>query len=104
MHELASRRWVAMPDVDERVKEILAKVQEEGDEALTTYTRQFDCKFIDSLGLRVSDRERQAAREHPEVHRFRPAATSHLPQSAAGHRVFRVGHTAEQPVQVGPSR
>lgn len=57
----------ASPDsaVARRVSEILAAVQSEGDEALTTFTRQFDCKFIDSLGLRVSRREIMAA--YPSV-------------------------------------
>jgi len=44
-----------------QVREILDVVKRDGDEALTNYTRQFDCRFIDSLGLRVAEREREAA-------------------------------------------
>ena len=64
VHELSRHTSALMPEVEERVKEILAAVRSEGDEAVTTYTRQFDCKFIDSLGLRVSEREIDAARRH----------------------------------------
>lgn len=60
---LAERRREPDLDVVARVREILATVRREGDEAVTTYTRQFDCKFIDSLGLRVSEREFSAAQK-----------------------------------------
>ena len=54
---LAERRLQPDPAVDARVREILESVRKEGDEALTTLTRQYDCRFIDSVGLRVSTRE-----------------------------------------------
>ena len=58
---LVQRRWEVNREVEDRVREILDDVQKEGDEAVTTYTRQLDCKLIDSLGLTVSEREREAA-------------------------------------------
>ena len=58
---LAERRLEPDPEVDFRVREILKKVRAEGDEALTTLTRQYDCRFIDSLGLRVSRKEVEGA-------------------------------------------
>ena len=59
--QLPERVQEQRQDVEERVRAILAAVRADGDEAVTTYTRQLDCKFIDSIGLRVSDREREAA-------------------------------------------
>jgi histidinol dehydrogenase len=58
---LAGRRLEPDPLVDSRVREILNRVRAEGDEALTTLTRQYDCRFIDSLGLRVSRKEVEGA-------------------------------------------
>src|ERR1039457_4892502 len=60
---LAVRRMEPDPEVDHRVREILERVRVEGDEALTTLTRQYDCRFIDSLGLRVSGKEVEGAYE-----------------------------------------
>ena len=60
---LAERRLEPDPEVDHRVREILERVRAEGDEALTTLTRQYDCRFIDSLGLRVSGKEVEGAYE-----------------------------------------
>jgi histidinol dehydrogenase len=60
---LAVRRMEPDPEVDHRVREILERVRAEGDEALTTLTRQYDCRFIDSLGLRVSGKEVEGAYE-----------------------------------------
>ncbi|HUI63887.1 MAG TPA: histidinol dehydrogenase [Bacteroidota bacterium] len=54
---LAERRLEADPAIEQRVREILEQVRSDGDEAVTTLTRQYDCRFIDSLGLRVSDRD-----------------------------------------------
>jgi histidinol dehydrogenase len=54
---LAERRLEPDPAIERRVREILEKVSTEGDEALTTLTRQYDCRFIDSLGLRISRNE-----------------------------------------------
>ncbi|HUI09566.1 MAG TPA: histidinol dehydrogenase [Bacteroidota bacterium] len=54
---LALRRQETDPSVEARVREIVESVRKEGDEALTTLTRQYDCRFIDSVGLRVSARE-----------------------------------------------
>ncbi len=58
---LAERRLEPDPVIEGRVREILEKVRIEGDEALTTLTRQYDCRFIDSLGLRVSRNEVEGA-------------------------------------------
>ena len=58
---LAARRSEPDREVATRVREILETVRREGEEAVTTYTRQFDCRFIDSLGLRVSEREINSA-------------------------------------------
>ena len=57
VYALADRRLEADPAIEQRVREILGQVRSEGDEAVTTLTRQYDCRFIDSLGLRVSDRD-----------------------------------------------
>ena len=48
-------------DLRDRVEQILEEVRTEGDEALTTLTRQLDCRFIDSLGLRVAARDIDSA-------------------------------------------
>jgi histidinol dehydrogenase len=54
---IAERKMEFDPDVERRAREIIAKVRAEGDEAVTTLTRQLDCRYIDSLGLRVGSRE-----------------------------------------------
>ena len=61
VRELTERR--AEPDqvVEARSREILDRVRREGDEEVTTLTRQLDCRFIDSLGLRVSEKEIEGA-------------------------------------------
>jgi histidinol dehydrogenase len=61
--ELARRHSVASPEIESRVREILHAVETEGDEALTTFTRELDCRFIDSLGLLVTERERDSAKK-----------------------------------------
>jgi histidinol dehydrogenase len=58
---ILERRNDADPAVDARVREILERVRAEGDEALTTLTRQLDCRYIDSLGLRVARRDVETA-------------------------------------------
>ncbi|HTY59355.1 MAG TPA: histidinol dehydrogenase [Bacteroidota bacterium] len=58
---LAERRLEPDPQIEARVREILEKIRTEGDEALTTLTRQYDCRFIDSLGLRVTRKEVEGA-------------------------------------------
>jgi len=60
---LAERRLEPDPAVEARVRDIVERVRSEGDEALTTLTRQYDCRFIDSLGLRVSRKEVEGAYE-----------------------------------------
>ena len=57
----AERRLEPDPVIEGRVREIVEKIRMEGDEALTTLTRQYDCRFIDSLGLRVSRKEVEGA-------------------------------------------
>lgn len=49
------------PDVERRAREIIGRVRSEGDEALTTLTRQLDCRYIDSLGIRVPVRDLERA-------------------------------------------
>jgi len=58
---LARREWVNDPVIEAKVREIVDRVRKEGDEAVTTYTRQLDCGLIDSLGLLVPAREVDAA-------------------------------------------
>ncbi len=58
---LARRQWEPDPVIEAKVREIVERVRKEGDEAVTTYTRQLDCALIDSLGLLVSPREVDAA-------------------------------------------
>jgi histidinol dehydrogenase len=58
---LARREWVNDPVIEGKVREIVEHVRREGDEAVTTYTRQLDCSLIDALGLIVSAREVDAA-------------------------------------------
>ncbi len=58
---LVHRKWEADPVIEAKVREIVERVRNEGDEAVTTYTRQLDCGLIDSLGLLVSEREVDAA-------------------------------------------
>src|SRR5262245_333995 len=58
---LASKREVA-PDVDSRVRAIIADVRARGDEALIEYTRQFDALDLATLGLRVDEQAIHAAR------------------------------------------
>lgn len=58
---LARRRWETDPVIEAKAREIVEHVRKEGDEAVTTYTRQLDCGLIDSLGLAVSEREVDAA-------------------------------------------
>jgi histidinol dehydrogenase len=53
----AERVHEADPAIEQRAREILLAVRQEGDEAVTPFTRQLDCRFIDSLGLRVADQE-----------------------------------------------
>lgn len=59
--ELARRQWETDPVIEAKVREIVERVRKEGDEALTTYTRQLDCGLIDALGLAVSQRDVDAA-------------------------------------------
>ncbi len=55
--DILDRKWSIPQDVENRAREILEAVKLGGDEAVTTFTRQLDCKSIDALGLRVSSRE-----------------------------------------------
>jgi histidinol dehydrogenase len=58
---LASKREVA-PDVDNRVRAIIADVRARGDEALIEYTRQFDQLDLATLGIRLDEQAIRAAR------------------------------------------
>jgi histidinol dehydrogenase len=58
---LTGRLHQQQEDVEARVREILQAVRADGEEAVTTYTRELDCRFIDSLGLRVAEKDVQAA-------------------------------------------
>lgn len=49
------------PEVEETVREIVARVREEGDRALVEYERRFDCPTLTVENLRVPDREIDAA-------------------------------------------
>lgn len=59
--DILDRKWSIPQDVEKRVREILDAVRQEGDEAVTMFTRRLDCKYIDSLGLRVSSRDVEKA-------------------------------------------
>ncbi len=61
---LLERRRQFNREIEGRVRQILEDVRTNGDEALTTLTRQLDCKFIDSLGLGVSERDVRASYQH----------------------------------------
>jgi histidinol dehydrogenase len=61
--EILDRQWSIPSDVEAKTREILEAVRTKGDSAVTTFTRRFDCKCVDSLGLRVSDREFQKSYE-----------------------------------------
>lgn len=57
---LAAKREVS-PDVDAAVARIIKAVRDEGDAALERYSQEFDRVDVASLGLKVSDREIEAA-------------------------------------------
>lgn len=57
---LATKREVSA-DVDDAVREIIARVRREGDNALIDYTRRFDGAEMDASGLRVTAEEIEAA-------------------------------------------
>lgn len=57
---LATKREVSA-DVDDAVREIIARVRREGDDALIDYTRRFDDAEMDTSGLRVTAEEIEAA-------------------------------------------
>lgn len=57
---LATKREVSA-DVDDAVREIIARVRREGDDALIDYTRRFDGAEMDASGLRVTAEEIEAA-------------------------------------------
>jgi histidinol dehydrogenase len=65
---LTERRLMDDPAIGQRARQIVDRVKLEGDEALTTLTRELDCRFIDSLGLRVGLRDIENAwrRSSPE--------------------------------------
>lgn len=58
---LVERRWDENRDVEQRVRGIIDAVQREGDAAVIRFTREFDCPVIDSVGLKVSEAEIDAA-------------------------------------------
>jgi histidinol dehydrogenase len=58
---LANKREVA-PDVDSRVRAIIADVRARGDEALIEYTRQFDQLDLAAVGIRLDEQAIRAAR------------------------------------------
>jgi histidinol dehydrogenase len=58
---LASKREVS-PDIDERVRAIIADVRSRGDEALIEYTRRFDQLDLTSVGIRLDEAAIRAAR------------------------------------------
>jgi len=49
------------PEVEERTRQIVARVREDGDRAVVEYERQFDCPTLTVEKLRVSDAEIEAA-------------------------------------------
>jgi histidinol dehydrogenase len=61
VHALIERRWDEDRDLDQRVREIVDAVQRDGDAALIRFTREFDCPVIETVGLKVSERDVEAA-------------------------------------------
>ena len=60
---LLSRRSSIPEEVEITVKEVLKNVKEQGDEALFSYMKKFDCVDINEIGLFVSDKEFEEAKE-----------------------------------------
>ena len=60
---LLSRRSSIPEEVEITVKEVLKNVKEQGDEALYSYMKKFDCVDINEIGLFVSDKEFEEAKE-----------------------------------------
>jgi histidinol dehydrogenase len=52
------------PDVEQTVREIVARVRDEGDAAVLEYEQRFDCETLTLADLRVPDEELQAAYDH----------------------------------------
>ncbi len=59
--QFCRRRHRIPQEVEIRVREILAAVEERGDAAVLEYTRMFDCRSFDTAGLRIPEAEVQAA-------------------------------------------
>jgi histidinol dehydrogenase len=77
---LIERRLIDDPAIELRARQIVDRVRQEGDEALTTLTRELDCKFIDSLGLRVNPPEIENAwrRSSPEFRKALQVAKTNI--------------------------
>ena len=104
---LVERRWEENRDVDQGVRGIIDAVRREGDAALIRFTREFDCPVIDSVGLKVSERDVDAA--HRQVDRkflkaLRAAKANitafHKAQKNTSWALKRKGMVLEQ--RVGP--
>jgi histidinol dehydrogenase len=61
VRHLMERRWEVHEDLEDKVREILQAVKEEGDTALRRYAARFDCPAIDSVGISVPPEEVEAA-------------------------------------------
>ena len=73
---LASKREVA-EDVDQAVRGIIADVRARGDAALIDLSRRYDRVDLASLGLRVSEREIEAARKECGAERLAALEFAH---------------------------
>lgn len=104
---LIERRWEENRDIEQSVRTIIEAVRREGDAALIRFTRQFDCPVIDSVGLRVSERDVDAAYDEVD-RRFLKALRTAKANISAFHRaqkgrswaLKRKGMVLEQ--RVGP--
>jgi len=61
VRHLVERRWDVHEELEERVREIVLTVRNEGDIALRRYAAQFDYPAIESVGLSVPPEEIEAA-------------------------------------------
>ncbi len=104
---LIERRWEENRDIDRTVRGIIEAVQREGDEALIRFTRELDCPLIDSVGLKVSDREVDAAYDDVDKKFLKAIRTAksniiafHKAQKGRSWALKRKGMILEQ--RVGP--
>lgn len=85
LSRLDERRTQFYPEIEERVRAILAQVRQSGDEALFELTQRFDGADLRAAGLRVSEAEYQEA-EAAIDGEFRQALAVAIDNITAFHR------------------